>query len=649
MADEPQANSQPEYVPLCEDIVEYFPYPLCVINVDDYMVVYANQAARAGQPAFPVTCYALVHRNSAPCQSAEHPCPLEVVARTGRPVVLTHTATDRLGRKRDIEIHGYPVFDGSGQVRQIIEYAIDTTERQRTFDITASLLSASRAVVEHRSFQQAASSIYTITRELIGASAGYVALLDISGTGSQLVLWDAGEGPQTSPQVLSPSLNDLLDEAYRVSYPAIFNDLTTDPTGRPVVKPALPHTNILLVPLKISGIAVGVLALADKPEGFQPADATAAAAFAEQMAVALLNSRALDTLSTNAQRFSAVVETASDAIISADACGQITGWNRAAHRIFDCSPGEAIGRSLADFFVGRFDDAAATGVRAVAVRSPTIMNSPAELLGRRRDGSLFPVELSLAGWQMDGEDYFTAIVRDISERKQIEREQQQLIQDLEAFAHTVAHDLKSPLSVVSGYTELMLDEFEDLSEEERDLTLRTMYATTHKMVNIVDELLLLARLRSSEVTPVPLEMGFVVKEACQRLDYLIRQHGGTIESPSRWPRAMGYGPWIEEVWVNYISNALKYGGRPPAIRLGARKLPENMICYWVKDNGPGLSPTEIDRLFTMFTPLDQVQAKGHGLGLSIVRRIIDKLGGEVGVNCPNGQGCQFYFTLPAAE
>ncbi len=114
--------------------------------------------------------------------------------------------------------------------------------------------------------------------------------------------------------------------------------------------------------------------------------------------------------------------------------------------------------------------------------------------------------------------------------------------------------------------------------------------------------------------------------------------------------ALGYAPWVEEVWVNYLSNAIKYGGRggePPRMELGAEAQADGMIRFWVHDNGAGITPEDQARLFTPFTRLDQVRAAGHGLGLSIVRRIADKLGGHVSVDSQIGEGSTFSFTLAA--
>jgi signal transduction histidine kinase len=117
--------------------------------------------------------------------------------------------------------------------------------------------------------------------------------------------------------------------------------------------------------------------------------------------------------------------------------------------------------------------------------------------------------------------------------------------------------------------------------------------------------------------------------------------------PQKWPTAVGYSPWIEEVWVKNISNGLKYGGQPPQMELGADMGPEGVARFWVRDNGPGLSAEKQAVLFTEFVRLNEVRVEGFGLGLSIVRRIMDKLGGRVGVNSMEGAGSEFYFELPA--
>ena len=118
--------------------------------------------------------------------------------------------------------------------------------------------------------------------------------------------------------------------------------------------------------------------------------------------------------------------------------------------------------------------------------------------------------------------------------------------------------------------------------------------------------------------------------------------------PKAWPQALGYAPWVGEVWLNLLSNALKYGGVPPHLELGGE--PDGaQIRFWVRDNGEPLSPEQRQRVFVPFTRLHQERAAGHGLGLVTVQRIVSKLGGTVEVRPAPDGGNEFSFTLPPAR
>jgi PAS domain S-box-containing protein len=224
--------------------------------------------------------------------------------------------------------------------------------------------------------------------------------------------------------------------------------------------------------------------------------------------------------------------------------------------------------------------------------------------------------------------------------------------ELDAFAHTVAHDLKNPVTSMVGYADVLKKNYATLPEGMHQEFLQVIARSAHKMASIIDELLLLSSVRGmKEIDMQPLEMGRLVAEARGRLLHSIEEHEGEISLPDSWPIALGYGPWVEAVWTNYISNALKYGGQPPKVELGAMVQENGWVRFWVRDNGPGLSREEQARLFTPFERLHQVRAEGHGLGLSIVQRIVKRLGGQVGVDSDGipGQGSTFYFTLPALQ
>jgi signal transduction histidine kinase len=220
-------------------------------------------------------------------------------------------------------------------------------------------------------------------------------------------------------------------------------------------------------------------------------------------------------------------------------------------------------------------------------------------------------------------------------------------EELDAFSHTVAHDLKNPMSTILIVAAAIDDP--NLDSEEMRSFLHGIVETIHKMSRILDELMLLSQIRKVDIPGELIEMDTIVASACEQLADVLKGSGARVAKPSSWPAAIGYAPWIEQVWVNYISNAVKYGGSPPRIELGVDILPDGMLRFWVQDNGIGISANEQQNLFRPFTQLSQAHAKGSGLGLSIVRRIVEKLGGTVGVESQPGQGSCFYFTLPDAS
>jgi len=222
-------------------------------------------------------------------------------------------------------------------------------------------------------------------------------------------------------------------------------------------------------------------------------------------------------------------------------------------------------------------------------------------------------------------------------------------EELSAYDHTVAHDLKNLLSIIISYSKILEDGYQSVSEKELGDSLKNITDYAFKMSSVIDELLYLAEVRDTEIKTAPLDMARIIEEAKKRVTFMLEEFSAELTLPDAWPGAVGYGPWVEEVWVNYISNAIKYGGKPPIIQLGATELTDGKVQFWIKDNGSGITAKDQNSLFTRFTPFDQYRKKGHGLGLSIVQRIIEKLGGQVGVESTLGKGSTFNFTLSGCK
>ena len=264
----------------------------------------------------------------------------------------------------------------------------------------------------------------------------------------------------------------------------------------------------------------------------------------------------------------------------------------------------------------------------------------------------------MQGFNVGGVDYVTKPfqTREVLARVEIHltirRLQKQLetqVAELDAFAHTVAHDLKAPLWLMAGFAETLLSDFEDVMPEGMAHHLQSIHRAGQTGIKIVEELLLLASVHKQEVVLTAVHMPTILDRAIERLHQLFPGHHPLVLRPENWPQVLGYGPWLEEVWVNYLTNAVKYGGPSPQIRCGITVLDEDKIRFWVQDDGPGISVEDQQNLFTEFGQIRPGQRQGHGLGLSIVQRIIQRLGGEVGMSSQPGKGSCFFFILPLAK
>lgn len=246
------------------------------------------------------------------------------------------------------------------------------------------------------------------------------------------------------------------------------------------------------------------------------------------------------------------------------------------------------------------------------------------------------------------------ILSDITQRKQGELERDRLLLTLDAYARTVAHDLKNPVAVIDGYLALARSVLDDMNitHEQLHYYLARAQRSTDTMTGIINSLLLLATLRNiDEITLTPLNMQQIAQRVLERLELSIEKTRAEIHLQAEMPLALGYGHWVEEIWLNYISNALKYGGTPPVIHIGATpSVDGTFIRYTVQDNGNGISPEDQRTLFKDFGRLKQHQGvEGHGLGLVIVRQMVERMGGVVDVESVLGESTTFSFTLPKAE
>jgi two-component system sensor histidine kinase/response regulator len=253
------------------------------------------------------------------------------------------------------------------------------------------------------------------------------------------------------------------------------------------------------------------------------------------------------------------------------------------------------------------------------------------------------------GMDLGADDYITKpfTEQELLSSVRARLEKKELIDELDAFAHTVAHDLKNPLATLGGRLGLLQMTMDKDAPAAMKHSVAEAVVAARRLCTIIDELLLLTGVRRMRVEMQPLDMTPLVAEALQQLEHLLGQTGAAVETRESWPRVRGHGAWVVHVWCNYISNAAKYSGPAAQIVLGSDVTADGQRArFWVRDRGPGLEATAQAALFLPFTQLSSVRPQGHGLGLSIVRRIMDKLGGSAGVESRPGEGAKFWFELP---
>lgn len=295
------------------------------------------------------------------------------------------------------------------------------TELKESRAVITAMLEGSGAVLRHREFGDAARAIFDTCKELIGASAGYVALLSEDGSENEVLFLDAGGLPCSVDPDLPMPIRGLRERAYREQRAVFDNDFFNSDWMKLMPKGHVRLDNVLFAPLVLDGVAVGLMGLANKPGGFTNSDAAIALTFGEYAAIALQNSRALEQLEQSEKRFRAVAQTAIDAIITIDSEGIISYWNESAEKMFGYTRAEAEGQKLAIIIPERYQEAHREGVaRVVSGGERKVIGKTIELTAKRKGGEEFPIELSLSSYSLGEEMYFTGIVHDIRKRKEAE-------------------------------------------------------------------------------------------------------------------------------------------------------------------------------------------------------------------------------------
>jgi PAS domain S-box-containing protein len=370
-------------------------------------------------------------------------------------------------------------------------------------------------------------------------------------------------------------------------------------------------------------------------------------------------------LNLSEEKFRSLTETAFDAIILMDHHGMVKFWNKGATLIFGYESQEIINKSLTLIMPDSYVKAHTSGLeRYLRTRENKVIGRVVELEGKRKNGELFPIEISISSWGAADGIMFSGIIRDVSERKKAENEIKKLNdeleqkvmdrteqlaivnKELEAFTYSVSHDLRSPLRSVIGYSKILEEDLGEKMSDGGKRTLAVIQQNAVRMNTLIDDLMKFSRLGKQQLQKT-LISSENLSQTIHEISHSIPHHA-SLRLDALLP-AYGDESLLSQVWTNLLSNAIKYSSKKehPEIVIGSKKEEAETIFY-VRDNGTGFDMEYYSKLFGVFQRLHKsVDYEGTGVGLALVKRIVLKHGGRVWAEGKVNEGATFYFSLPS--
>ena len=354
------------------------------------------------------------------------------------------------------------------------------------------------------------------------------------------------------------------------------------------------------------------------------------------------------------ERFRLAVEASPSGMVMVNDAGTVVLVNAEAERLFGYRRDELIGQPVEILVPERFRGGHPAYRREFGAR-PEVrrLGEGRDLYGRRRDGVEIPVEIGLNPVSTREGLMVLSVIVDISERKAAEAalaartaELERSNTELEEFAHIASHDLQEPLRMMASYTELLGQRYRSKLDESADTFIHYAVDGARRMQRLIEDLLAFSRVGSEARLPRPTASGEVVREVVERLRLTIEACGGEVVCGDL-PTIDADEVQLGQVFQNLIGNALKFrSDRPPRVHVDAA-FEGGRWVFSVADNGVGIDEQYADAVFKMFRRLhERDKYEGSGIGLAIVRKIVERHGGKVWFESTPGSGTVFHFTMP---
>jgi PAS domain S-box-containing protein len=357
-------------------------------------------------------------------------------------------------------------------------------------------------------------------------------------------------------------------------------------------------------------------------------------------------------------RYRGLLEAAPDAMVVVNVAGEIVLLNVRAEKEFGYSRDELVGQKVKNIIPEGFAERIiADGTRSAAEALAQQIGTGIELVGRRKDGSEFPIEIMLSPLESAEGILVTAAIRDITERKESDEHLAKTVEelkrsndDLQQFAYVSSHDLQEPLRMVSSYTQLLAKRYEGRLDSDADEFISFAVDGCNRMQGLIQDLLAYSRAGRNErkLRVVPSENA--LQKALINLRAAIKQSGAVVTHDAL-PAVTTDETQLTQVFQNLVGNAIKYRrAEAPRVHVSAARDDGNGWTFSVRDNGLGIDPQYFERIFILFQRLHgRGEFEGTGIGLAVCKRIVERMGGRIWVKSQPEKGSTFYFALPEIE
>ena len=368
---------------------------------------------------------------------------------------------------------------------------------------------------------------------------------------------------------------------------------------------------------------------------------------------------------TETNRLQAVMSTVLDGIITIDTLGKIHSFNPAAERIFGYQSEEVIGKNIKHLMPDPYHSQHDQYLEHyLQTNEKKVIGIGRTVEAKRKDGSVFPIELGVNEMQIDAQTMFVGTIRDITERVEAEKAINTYLeklkrsnQELDDFAYIASHDLKEPLRGLSNNAIFLEEDYEEVLKEDGKKRLHRMNFLCKRMERLVDDLLYYSRLGRQDLAIQEADLNILIKDISEMMETSLMESNTNILIPEPLPTIVCDAPRITEVFRNLITNAMKYNDKAQkTIEIGYKNKElsndsDKSLVFYVKDNGIGIEKNFYEDVFRIFKRLNTEDdtSKGTGVGLTFVKKIIERHGGKIWLESIPSVGTTFYFNLGLTE